>query len=111
MSPTAEQIAAAYVAVSRKRLTQSLERIRHCVDQLDDRQLWWRPHPSMNSIANLLLHLSGNLRQWIVSGVGGSADMRHRPEEFADRSALPRPELMRRFEDAVAEADATLARL
>ena len=54
--------------------------IKHCVNQLTDDQLWWRPSESMNSVANLLLHLCGNLRQWIVSGVGGAADIRERQE-------------------------------
>ena len=46
-------------------------------------RLWWRANDSSNSVANLLLHLTGNVRQWIVSGVGGAPDVRHRDEEFA----------------------------
>ncbi len=104
-------VAAACIALSREYLAKSLQRIRHCVDQLDDERLWWRPHPALNSIANLLLHLAGNLRQWIVSGVGGAPDERNRPAEFSDRSGLSKAEVMDRFERVVAEADAALARL
>ena len=46
-------------------------------------RLWWRANESSNSVANLLLHLTGNVRQWIVSGVGGASDVRHRDQEFA----------------------------
>lgn len=46
-------------------------------------RLWWRANESSNSVANLLLHLTGNVRQWIVSGVGGAPDVRHRDQEFA----------------------------
>ena len=63
-------------------LDAALRLIKHCVNQLTDDQLWWRPSESMNSVANLLLHLCGNLRQWIVSGVGGAADVRERQKEF-----------------------------
>lgn len=49
-------------------------------------RLWWRANDASNSIGNLLLHLTGNVRQWIVSGVGGAPDVRHRDGEFAAQS-------------------------
>jgi hypothetical protein len=64
----------------------------------------------MNSIANLILHLCGNLRQWIVAGVGGSPDSRHRPREFAERGPIAKEELLRRLEEVISEADAVLAK-
>jgi hypothetical protein len=47
----------------------ALDRMRYCLDQLTDEQVWQRPAPDMNSIGNLLLHLAGNVRQWIISGL------------------------------------------
>jgi hypothetical protein len=85
------------------------ERIGHCLGQLDDRQVWWRPHESMNSIANLVLHLCGNLRQWIVAGVGGATDVRNRPQEFAEQGPIPKAELLLRLEEVIGESDAVLA--
>jgi hypothetical protein len=102
-------IGQAYLAGARRRLAACHERIRHCLDQLNDDQVWWRPRPDMNSIANLVLHLCGNLRQWIVGGVGGAADTRDRPQEFAEREPIPREELLRRLADVVGEADAVLS--
>lgn len=90
-------------------LDAALRLIKHCVNQLTDDQLWWRPSESMNSVANLLLHLCGNLRQWIVSGVGGAADVRERQKEFDERSSAPKTELMRQIEDAVAEVKVALS--
>ncbi len=104
-------LASAYIGLARKHLAERLGRIRHCVGQLDDEQVWWRPHDAMNSVGNLLLHLGGNLRQWIVAGVGGVPDARDRPAEFAERGPIPGQELIRRLETAVAEADAALAAL
>jgi hypothetical protein len=63
----------------------------------------------MNSIGNLVLHLCGNLRQWIVSGVGGAADVRDRPGEFSQRGLILKEELLQRFEAVAREADAVLA--
>jgi hypothetical protein len=103
------RVGRAYLAEARRTLSACHERIKHCVGQLDDGQVWWRPVESMNSIANVVLHLCGNLRQWLVSGVGGAADVRERPREFAEREPIPRDELLRRLGAVVAEADAVLA--
>jgi hypothetical protein len=99
----------AYLAAARRQLAGRHERLVHCLSQLDDRQVWWRPREGMNSIGNLVLHLCGNLRQWVVSGVGGAPDVRDRPAEFAERGPVPRDELLRRLAAVVAEADAVLA--
>src|SRR4051794_37618982 len=91
-------------------LDEALRKIEHCVGQLSDDDVWWRPSEEMNSIGNVLLHLSGNLRQWIVAGVGGAADVRDRPGEFAERQAIPREELMAKLRATVDEAKAALER-
>jgi uncharacterized damage-inducible protein DinB len=108
---TDESIGQAFLAQARQRLAASHERIRHCLGQLDDAQVGWRPHASMNSVANIVLHLCGNLRQWIVSGVGGAADVRDRPAEFAERRPIARDELLGRLDQAVAEAAEALSRV
>jgi hypothetical protein len=108
-TPTNGSIGLAYLEECRRRLAACLERIEHCVGQLDDRQLWWRPRESMNSIANVLLHLCGNLRQWIVAGVPGTPDDRDRPGEFSRRDPIPKDELLRRLKETVTGADAVLA--
>jgi hypothetical protein len=66
--------------------------------------VWWRPRESANSIANLILHLSGNLRQWILSGVGGAPDLRNRPREFSEHGPISMSQLLRRLEETVHEA-------
>lgn len=111
MQASAEQLAAALSTETRHCLAVSLQRIEHCTDQLTDQQLWHRPSESANSIANLMLHLCGNLRQWIISGVGGSPDARDRPSEFSQRDPMPKAELLKRLNDTVAEVDAVLAAL
>ena len=104
-------IAAIFAASAREVLGEGLRKIEHCVDQLDDDGLWWRPTPRQNSVANLMLHLAGNVRQWIVSGIGGAADVRDRPREFAERSGRPKAEVLETLRGAVRDADAVLARL
>jgi hypothetical protein len=89
-------------------LVQAFERIRHCLDQLTDEQLWQRPRDEMNSIGNLLLHLAGNVRQWIISGIGEQPDTRDRPGEFSERQAIPGQVLLGRLESTVNEARVVL---
>lgn len=95
--------------MSRHRLAEGVKKIKHCLGQLTDEQVWWRPHDSMNSVANIVLHLCGNTRQWILSGIGGEPDMRDRPREFSDRSSIPKAELVRRLDEIAGQADAVLA--
>jgi len=68
---------------------ECLPRIIKCLDQLDDSRIWWRPNENSNSIGNLVLHLCGNVRQWIYSGLGKNEDMRNRQTEFDERGPIP----------------------
>jgi hypothetical protein len=92
-------------------LSEGMRKINHCASQLNDEQFWHRPRPEMNSIANLCLHLSGNLRQWIVAGVGGAKDVRNRPLEFSDRSNRAKSEILELLKATVKEAGEILSRL
>src|SRR5262249_6271498 len=107
----ATSIGQAYLAEARRKLAACHEKIQHCVNQLNDAQVWWRPHPSLNSIANLILHLCGNVNQWIVAGVGGTRDTRNRPQEFAERGPMARQELRRRLDEVVRRADGALGQV
>ena len=86
-----------------------LPKIERCLGLLTDEQIWWRANPTSNSIGNLLLHLSGNVRQWIVVGLGGAPDTRDRDAEFAHRDAIPRDDLLAGLRYTLHEADQTLA--
>jgi uncharacterized damage-inducible protein DinB len=100
----------AFLLQSRRLLTDSyLPRIETAVRGLSDEQVWWRANAESNSVGNLLLHLAGNVRQWIVSGFGGAVDHRDRQREFDERGPLPAAELLARIRSAVEDADRVLA--
>ena len=107
---TADELAAAVGSEAGHELTNALAKIKHCLGQLTDEQVWWRSRPSLNRIGNLILHLCGNVRQWIVAGLGGAADGRDRPAEFSERGPIPKDELLRKLDAVVGEAKAVLAR-
>lgn len=98
-------------AESNKLLEQSLVKIRNCLDQLTDDQIWWRPEEPLNSIGNLMMHLAGNLRQWTVVGVGGLPDDRDRDSEFAQRDLISKGELFERLSGTVDQAKQMIAAL
>lgn len=103
-------ISQAFISNSRSLLTTAyLPRIERCLEKLSDAEVWWRAGEESNSIGNLLLHLAGNVRQWIVSGVGGNPDGRVRQEEFDERRLLSRAELLGKLKETLAETDAVLA--
>jgi uncharacterized damage-inducible protein DinB len=78
-------------------------------------ELWWRPNPGANSVGNLVLHLAGNIRQWVVSGIGGAPDVRQRHAEFAATGRVEHESthdaVLGQLHDAVEAADAVLAAL
>lgn len=111
-APSAERdTAAGIIALSRRYLREYLTKIRLSVSVLDDRVIWARPNEASNSIGNLMLHLAGNARQWIVSGVGGAVDVRDRQSEFDQRSPIPVSELIDRLEQTIIDVDRVLGRL
>ncbi len=73
-------------------------RIRMAVEQLSDEQIWWRPNEASNSVGNLILHLTGNVGQWIVGGVGKKSFARDRDKEFNERTVISSSELLGNME-------------
>lgn len=72
---------------------ESCYRIEKVLNILSDEQIWYAPNSHTNSIGNLILHLCGNVRQWIGTGIGQLPDIRYRAEEFT-RINVPREELL-----------------
>lgn len=111
MIPTNENVAEAFAATAREELAKAATVIQHCLEQLTDEQIAWRPTESLNSIGNLVLHLCGNVRQWIITGVGGEPDVRDRPKEFAERGPFGRDDVLSQLDEVVEQAEAVLRNL
>ncbi|HKY28503.1 MAG TPA: DinB family protein [Pyrinomonadaceae bacterium] len=104
------EVARAFVQHARNYLKNDyLPKLKRCLESLTDEQVWWRANEESNSIGNLLLHLSGNARQWLVSGLGREADHRERQQEFDERSLISRDELLARLETTLTDVDRVLA--
>jgi uncharacterized damage-inducible protein DinB len=105
-------IAEHFIAQSRGFLRSDyLPKIERCLEVLSDEDVWWRANEGSNSIGNLLLHLEGSTRAWIIGVAGGSHNPRDRQQEFDEREQMPRAELMSKLRQTLTEADGVLARL
>src|SRR5437870_11275541 len=112
MESNGERIGRALLDHAAVHLEQDLmPKIRSCVELLQEKDVWWREAEVENSVGNLVLHLSGNVRQWIISGLGGAPDVRERDKEFRELGPIPRRVLVARLEKTVAEAGRVLGRL
>jgi len=88
-----------------------LPKIERCLEQLTDEQIWWRANDESNSIGNLVLHLCGNARQWIVSGLGFAVDARVRDAEFSRRDPLELAELVNLLRSTLSDVESVLRQL
>ncbi len=95
----------------RKLLEQYWPRLRGCVERLTDEQLWWRPNPASNSVGNLVLHLNGNVQQWLVGSFSRNEDTRNRPAEFQADGGLPASVLIAQLGATMQQASEVLSRL
>ena len=112
MSTTNSELTALFLDTSRKLLFgQHWPRIKTCVASLTTEQIWWRPNEASNSIGNLLLHLNGNVRQWLVVSFNRGEDKRNRPAEFAAKEGESAKELLDRLGATLDEAAQVLDRL
>jgi Protein of unknown function (DUF1572) len=95
MATSDSELAALFLAFSRQKLLgQYWPRMRECVAPMSNEHIWWRPNEASNSIGNLMLHLNGNVGQWLVASFNRDADRRNRPEEFAAREGATAAELL-----------------
>lgn len=92
-----------FISFSANKLMQLCDRIGACLDKLSNDQVWARQSDNENAIGNLVLHLCGNVRQWIGTGVGGKPDVRERDQEFTAKSGVDVAQLKQRLSAAVLE--------
>jgi uncharacterized damage-inducible protein DinB len=107
-----------FIDYSIQKLGQASGRIGACLEKLTEEQVWAKGSGNENAIGNLVLHLCGNIRQWLISGVDGAANTRDRDAEFAASGGVTIAELRAILQQTVdqgtavirAQTEATLAR-
>lgn len=89
-------------------IEDSLPRIQKCLGLLSEEEIWLRPNEETTSVGNLVLHLCGNVRQWIVSGLGDAPDHRDRASEFSNRGPIAKSDLLTCLQNTLQEVSDTL---
>jgi uncharacterized damage-inducible protein DinB len=100
-----------FLDFSADKLEELASRIEICLDRLSEKQVWARGQENENAIGNLVLHLCGNVRQWIISSIGGEPDHRQRDGEFAARGGTSKAQLREMLRTTVEEAVAVIRTL
>jgi len=109
---TESRIATLFLDFSRRKLIEEWwPRLRGCAESLTEEQIWWRPNEASNSIGNLILHLNGNVKQWLLSSFNSSEDARNRPAEFVGRQSISAAALLTKLDATMQEASVILSRL
>jgi uncharacterized damage-inducible protein DinB len=104
--PLDQQLCKAFLDEVRRRLVEeSVGRLRKCIAMLSEEEIWFRPNEHTVSIGNLVLHLCGNLRQWVLAGLAHQPDNRVRRLEFEERGPLPTTDLMEQLDAVIRDVD------
>ena len=107
-----ETAASVFLEFSRRKLLEQYwPRLRSCVEPLTEEQVWWRPNEASNGIGNLIQHLNGNVRQWLVASFSKTEDTRNRPAEFQERRGFPASVLIDQLDTTMKQASEVLSRL
>lgn len=109
--PEQARLASVFANYSADKLVQLSSRIQDCLAKLTPEQIWTRNSQSENAVGNLVLHLCGNVNQWIGTGVAGKPDNRVRDQEFAARGEITPTELSQRLSTTIEEAVLTIRAL
>jgi len=103
-----EELAKEFIAQSIYRINENTPKIIHCVNELGEDEIWNRPNNVSNSAGNLILHLCGNITQYIISSIGEIEDIRERDNEFSANGACSKSELIETLKTTVEKAIAII---
>lgn len=104
-----DAVSAKFLEFAGRRMEMSERDILRCVEMLTEEQMWRRGGEHENSVANLLLHLAGNVRQWILHGIDGQPDVRERDDEFSLEPTVTAKEARAVFVETLAESRRVIA--
>lgn len=105
------EIGKLFLDYSVRKLTQMNGHVETCLSKLNDQQVWQRKAAHENTVGNLILHLCGNMRQWIMHGVKNDPDIRKRDAEFSANDGMTAKQLTVLFSKTIAEAKGVIGTL
>ena len=97
--------------VKRRLFDEGIERIKKCLSHLTEEQIWYKHNSNVNSVGNLILHLCGNVTQYILHGIDGQDDIRQRAKEFSEKGPIATSILEQQLDDLQVKVNAALDRI
>jgi len=99
----------AFIEETKRRLfKECVPRLKKCLGELTEEQIWYRPNEHSNSVGNITLHLCGNVRQWVIAGLGRQPDVRERQQEFDEQGPIATQILIQKVDDLMEEVSQVL---
>src|SRR5579862_6848841 len=98
-----------FISQSIIRIDENTVKVKSCMKVLDDNEIWFQPNEHVNSVGNTILHLCGNIRQYVISSMGGRTDIRERDLEFSTRGGFTNAELILKLSETLEEAKSIIA--
>ncbi|MEZ5040987.1 MAG: DinB family protein [Saprospiraceae bacterium] len=98
-------LAEEFIAQSIYRMEEKLTHVEKALAQVSEEDIWKRPNPHSNTIGNILIHLCGNITQYIISSLGEIEDVRQRDNEFAAEGGMTKAELLAKLQSTVIQAN------
>ncbi len=111
MSDDSKSLEIEFIEQAISRMDEYQVKIASCLDKLEEKDIWQSPNNNTNSIGNQILHLCGNITQYIISGLGNEKDLRDRDGEFSTRGGISKSELYGRLSDVVKESKEVIRNL
>ena len=96
-----QTLSSEFIKQSIQRMKENVPRIEKCFSELTEEEVWKKPNEASNSMGNLVLHLCGNITQYIISSLGGNADHRERNLEFSTKDGLSKTQLINKLTKVV----------
>src|SRR6476620_10546884 len=99
-----EKFIGEFIAQAIHRIDENTQKLETCIQELNETEIWKRPNLHSNSVGNIILHLCGNIRQYAISSLGNSTDVRERDKEFSADGGYAGPELLKKLTDTIEQA-------
>jgi uncharacterized damage-inducible protein DinB len=97
-----------FISQSIIRIDENTVKVKSCMKALDENEIWFHPNAHVNSVGNTILHLCGNIRQYVISSIGGKTDIRERDLEFSTRGGSTNAELVLKLSETLEEAKSVI---
>ena len=104
----ADQLIIEFIEQSWHRIDENTPKVIKCMNELEEDDIWKRPNHSSNSVGNIILHLCGNITQYIISSLGGAEDKRERDKEFSTNGGYSKSELVEKLSSTIDKAKAII---